>query len=221
MAKNKLGRKGPITRLVLGSAMVTTAAVYAVLSPVITFTPFLTFALPVIGALTAGGITLDVFAIRKLKNISRMKLSQKDNKEVKAETIIEKEPEKIVTKQKEQVLEHEQRSIKTPAMDNFRADKYDAKNVFAIYEVDGKTIKRDYTNKEMKFKISGDETYERAFRDYIVSSNSGDCIVKINDASGNQKDYFVHGDKYAVEFPRKQILELVSKIRTKEMEMAM
>lgn len=217
MAKNNLSKKGPVARLVIGATMVATAATYAVLSPVLFFTPFLTVALPIVAGLSILGITLGSFAISKLHKISKAGLSVNEANKTK-EVVIEKEPAEVGVKLPEKRVE----TIKKPTMEVYRTDKTQDKNMFIVYNVDGKTIKKDVNNNKMQYKITGDEYYERALmnylRPYVMSKESGDCIVEVKNENGEVLQFNVHGEKYASEFPRKEILAISSKLRVSEME---
>ena len=217
MARNKLSRKGTIARLVTGSVLVATAATVSLLSPLIGFG-----ATNLMWCASAGtaalGLTLGGFAVAKLKKISKTKLSDKEVTQTR-QTFVEPklESDKVVKQEKVQKIVQTKQPSKAYTMDDYRTRNEEC-NTFAIYEVDGKTCKRDAHSNNMRYKIAGDENYEKVFRNYLISNNSGDCVVKIKDENGATKDYFVHGDRYAVEFPRREILSIVSRIRSKEVE---
>lgn len=173
------------------------------------------------GAIALGlvGFSFGTFhVVKKLQN----RLDNKKNKakaEAKAETRVdsktkEQEANKENTKQQSEKLNANNAKVAEPLNQNnfvekselrkekelnfgaeYRIDKVSPKS-FAVYENDGRSIKRDALGNLMVYRIVNDNKfYERVF-DFIGSNTSGVCVFKVYDTDLSSTSYDVNSANY-------------------------
>ena len=203
MAKNKQPsiKKGVTATGITGAIFGTTVA----LTVISQFTGFL---LPLLVLVVGGGVSLVsgialAFAIRSIIKNQKAKNSVKAKNTVKesarVQEVEEEEVEEEVARKEAEVLRQPVKKIeKGPAtvLDDYRQDKVSAKT-FAIYEADGKTIKHDLNGNRMIYSIEAGDEYKRKLNRFVLSKDSGDCIISVFDENRDETKYDLIGKSYS------------------------
>ena len=150
--------------------------------------------------LLPAGAGLAIPSIRKIKTLNKSKQVSKN------ENLVEKEVQAIEEKEKVDVAKKAKVEVKESKnfLDNYRLSTKDfenEKNYFAIYEVDGKTLKQN-NGKNMAFKISGDNDYINHLYKFISQEEADSCVVVVCDNEGNKNTHFLFKGEYSKTMPK-------------------
>ena len=137
---------------------------------------------PAAALFAIGGGLLTGFGIAKHRKYA--KINAQEKVEVKEKVKSYEEVEQMREEQVKQVVRQNvpvKQKMQKVTLDDFITPS-ESVNSFVIYEADGKTIKH-IDNQELRYKITSDENYKRYLqeylRNYILSSNSGDCVIEV------------------------------------------
>jgi hypothetical protein len=212
MSKNKSSKRGPISQLVIGGAILVAATTASILSPVAHILPSLwvwsgsaAVALVGIGFSLAGGIRLH--NMQKATKIAQQTNQKSNVKSKELAEELEQGLQKNKVLEKEAVNEIPLKKSNKISLENFQTTNGIEKNTFVIYESDGMTVKQ-INGHDMIYKITSDEHYKQYLRDYLVSKASGDCVVEVfgpNAKVNNQnklegESFILIGNKYKNEY---------------------